>query len=470
MKTQFLGGAYTVRSLPLAAQTLINLYPELNESGDGEVGAFYNTPGLVLKAQMASGEGRGLHASEDGFLYAVVGTNVYQINASFTATLIGQLTSGSGTVSILNNETQTLFSHSAGWHYTTGGGTLTEISGAPTDAVVSYLDGYALFTLGGQQFGITAINDVTSIDPLDVAAAEAAPDFLISLYSDQREVWMLCTTTTEIWADTGAESFPFERIPGGVLSIGCAARFSVTYLDGSLFWLAAEKTGNATIIKTVGYQVEKISTHAIEHAIEGYSRIDDAIGFGYQEEGHDFYQLTFPTADATWVYDTSTKLWHQRGYRDSNGVIHRHRASAYAFFAGQHVLLDQSSGALYSYSLDTFTDNGAPIYRERAWPLVAAQEMRRMRLDRLELMGEMGVGAVTGTDMLPQVWLQMSYDGGQSFGYERYQNMGAIGKRAARAVWRRGGCGRRPVAKLATTSTRKVSWVGVNLDGEVLSQ
>lgn len=470
MKTEFLGGAYLLRSLPLAAQTLVNLYAEVNETKNGDIGAFYGTPGLVLKAQLSPGEGRGLHASDDNSLYAVVGQNVYKISALFSANLLGTINSTTGAVSIANNQTQTLFSHLGGWHFTDDAGHLTKIVGAPTDAVCAYQDGYVLFTNGGNQFGITAINDVAVINPLDVAAAESLPDALVSVYSDQREVWMFGTQSTEIWADTGANSFPFERIPGGVISTGCAARFSVCYLDGSLFWLSQDKTGSASVNRTIGYQIQRVSTHSIEHAIEGYARIDDAFGFGYQQEGHGFYQLNFPSANATWVYDTATKLWHQRAWRDSNGVLHKHRAAAYAFFNGQHVLLDFESGAIYVYDLDTFTDNGAVIYRERAWPLVAPQEMRRMRCDRLELSGEMGVGSITGIDMAPQVWLQMSFDGGQSFGYERYQSMGQLGARTVRPIWRRNGVGRRPVARLATTSTRKVSWVGVNVDGEVLSQ
>jgi Phage stabilisation protein len=470
MKTPFLGGAYASRSLPLSAQTCINLYPEENESKAGDVGAFYGTPGLVLRSSMTPGEGRALKSWDGSILYAVVGANVYGISPSWNATLIGQLTSSNGTVStVANNQAQIVFAHSGGWHYTTGS-TLTFIPAGPANSIVTYMDGYVLFTDGRDQFGITALNDVTSIDPLDVATAEAWPDDLISLYADQRETWMFGSETTEIWADTGAALFPFERIPGGVLSTGCAAKFSPAYQDGSIFWLARDRTGDATVVRTIGYQIDRVSTHAIEHAFESYSTIEDAIGFAYQTEGHSFYGLTFPTADVTWVYDAATKLWHQRCWQDSNGVLHRHRIGAYAFFNGNHVILDHSNGNLYTFDLNTTTDNGTPIYRERAWPLVAPQEMKRLRCDHLELVGEMGVGAVTGTDTLPQVWLQMSYDGGRSFGFERYRDMGAIGRREVRARWRRNGLGRRPVARLATVSTRKVAWLGVNVDGELMSQ
>lgn len=468
MKSNFLGGAYTLRSLPLAAQTLINLYAEENESKNGEIGAFFGTPGLVLRASMTPGEGRGLRVFNND-LYAVVGANVYKINSNWNVTLLDQLPSSTGTVSITNNTTQIVFIHSAGWHYWYLG-KLRAVPYGPANAIATFIDGYVLFAreVDGT-FGITALNDLTTIDPLDVATAEALPDDLISVFADQREVWMLGTETTEIWADTGAALFPFERIPGGVLSTGCAAKFSPAYQDGSVFWLARDRTGTATIVRTVGYQLERVSTHAIEHALEGYARVDDAIGFAYQSEGHSFYGLTFPTADATWIYDAATKLWHQRAWQDSNGVLHRHRIGAYAFFNGEHVILDRDNGKLYTFDLDTTTDNGTPIYRERAWPVVPPEEMKRMRGDRLELVGEMGVGASTGTDSNPQVWLQMSFDGGQSFGYERYQNMGQIGKRFARAVWRRIGLGRRPVARVATVSTRKVAWVGVNVDGELMS-
>ena len=46
MRSNFLGGAYAVRSLPLAAQTCINLFAENNEGGGNDIGAFYGTPGL----------------------------------------------------------------------------------------------------------------------------------------------------------------------------------------------------------------------------------------------------------------------------------------------------------------------------------------------------------------------------------------------------------------------------------------
>jgi len=467
VKTNFLGGFYAVRSLPLAAQTCVNLYLEINESGNGEDGVLMGTPGLTTLVQLISGPVRGLRTVL-GYLYAVSAQNVYRIDPTLHVTLLGSLPNSSGPVSITDNGEQVLFSHRDGWHFCTLTGFLQTVSDpdAPVDSIVTCQDGYVLFTDTDDRFGITALNDVSAIDPLDIATAEGVPDGLVALVSDHREVWLLCNTSTEIWSDTGNALFPFERVPGGMLETGCAARFSIARIDDSIFWLTADRAGNATVIRTNAYKPMRISTHALEHELEQI-RIDDAIGYAYQQEGHAFYVLTFPTADQTWVYDCSTKLWHRRGWRDPLGVLHRHRSNAYAFFNDQHVVGDWQNGKLYAMDLNTYTDDGAAIYRERAWPIPDA-ERNKVRVDRVELVAEMGDGSQIVQDVTEQVCLRVSHDGGRSFGYKRFQNLGHKGHRLVRAVWRRLGMGRQSVLQVSTTTPNKVAWIGANVDGEVL--
>ena len=51
-----------------------------------------------------------------------------------------------------------------------------------------------------------------------------------------------------------------------------------------------------------------VSNHALEQALQSYSTISDAICFGYQDAGHQFYVMSFPTANKTWVFDTVETL------------------------------------------------------------------------------------------------------------------------------------------------------------------
>ena len=468
MKTQFLGQAYASRSLPLSAQTLINLYPERNESGTGEPGAFYGTPGLVTK-YTGSGEVRGLYAV-DGYLYAVIGDTVYAIDGSWGAVSLGTLPNASGRVSFAANYTQLLISHADGWHYVTlPTGVLTAVADTdqPTDSIVAYQDGYVIFTQGGDQFGITALDDVTSIDPLDFASAEGAPDDLISLLSDHRELWLFGERTSEVWFNSGAADFPFERIGGAFLEHGCAARWSPAKADNTVFWLGRDPSGQGMVFRADGYKPARISTHAMEKEFASYADISDAFGFTYQQDGHTFYVLTFPTASKTWAYDMATQAWHERAYRDpTTGVLERHRANCYAFFNGVHVVGDHENGKIYALDIDTYTDAGDYIYRERTFPLMEA-ENKAIRVDRAELVAEVGVGLTTGQGSDPQVWLQVSGNGGRTFGYERYQSLGAIGQYNHRPVWRRLGRGRKKVIRVAMTDPVKVAWLGFNVEASV---
>jgi len=145
----------------------------------------------------------------------------------------------------------------------------------------------------------------------------------------------------------------------------------------AVFFVSADPQGQAIVMMGSNYNASRISTNAIEHAMSQYSTISDAIGYIYQEEGHMFYVLNFPTADATWVYDISTSLWHERTWNDTNGIEHRHRSNVFAFAYGSYVVGDWQNGNLYALDQNNYTDNGAPIVRTRSFPHVL-NELKRV--------------------------------------------------------------------------------------------
>lgn len=470
MKVPFLGQAYQSRSPVLASQTAVNIFAELIETNSDEVGAFYGTPGLV-QVFAGSGEVRGLHMA-GGYLFAVIGATVYRIASDYSSTNLGTLPNSSGRVSMAHNDTQVAIAHTSGWHYVAiNWVAIAAVAGSPPNSIITAQDTYVLFTKSDDgRFGLTALDDLSSIDPLDVATAEGQPDDLVAVVSDHREAWLFGTETTEIWSNTGAAFFPFERAPGGFIEQGCAAKWSPAKIDNSLFWLGRDTNGRGVVYRANAYAPQRISTHAIEFAISGYSDISDAIGYSYQQEGHSFYVLTFPTGDATWVYDVASKGWHQRAWLDSTtGILHRHRGQCYATFNGDHLVGDWQNGIIYRLDLNTYTDNGAVIYRERAFELPDS-ENNRIRLDILELLAIMGDGASPTDITAPQIWLQISRDAGQNFGYQRIRKLGKIGQTRARAIWRHMGFGRSVVLRIATTMSNRVHWVFAKLVGEAMGQ
>lgn len=468
MKIPFLGQAYQSRSPVLSSQTAINIFPELTQGNADEIGAFYGTPGLISVFEQA-GEVRGQHTA-GGYLFAVIGATVYRIDTNFVATNLGTLPNSYGRVSMISNESQVAIAHASGWHWADITGTaIASVVGSPSGSILTYQDQYVIYTDVGGLFGITALADLSTIDPLDVADAEGAPDDLVSVISDHREAWLFGTETTEIWSNTGAALFPFERQPGGFIEMGCAAKFSPVKLDNSVFWLGRDRNGQGIVFRSNGYSPVRVSTHPIEFAINSYSDISDAIGWSYQEEGHSFYVLTFPTGDATWVFDVATGGWHQRGWLDAFGILRRHRSNCYASFNGMHLVGDYQNGNIYRMSLDAYTDDGEEIYRERAFNL-PEYENKRIRMDMLEIFATIGDGASPTDGAQVMLWIQVSRDAGRNFGYQRIISTGAIGQTQARAIWRRLGLATNPVIRVATTMANRVHWVAAFMGGEVLGQ
>lgn len=467
MKTQFLGQAYQSRSPILASQTAINIYPEIsNASLDPTspqlVSGFNGTPGLVSVFQ-GTGEVRGLHVAGSS-LYAVIGSMVYRISKGYVGTTLGRLPNLSGRVSMTDNGTQVAIAHQDGWHYiSTTGTAIAAVSGAPKNSILTTQDNYVAFTDGGGSFGLTALGDLSSIDPLDIATAEGLPDDLVSILADHREEWLFGTESIEIWSDTGASFFPFERAPGGFIEQGCAAAFSPVKLDNSVFWLGRDARGWGVVYRANAYIPQRVSTYPIEYAINQYGDVSDAFAYAYQDEGHSFYVITFPKANMTWAYDVATNGWHQRAYMDQYGMLHRHRGNCYATFNTDHLIGDWQNGKIYRMSLDLTTDDGDSIYRERAWEL-PDNENKKVRVDYLELI------ALTGDASSPLVWMQVSKDAGRTWSFQRRKSLGALGKRKARARWRRLGSGREIVLRVATNMTSRVSWVAANIRGEGLDQ
>ena len=452
----------------------------MTEGNSEEVGAFYGTPGLLSFFTQGSGAVRALHTG-GGYLFATIGASCYRIDSNLVILWLGDLPNVVGPVTIVNNETQVVFCHPSGWHWclmatsAIAGTALASVTGAPNNSVASYQDQYLLYVIQGTGFfGVSNAGDLSTLDPTMIADAEGQPDNLVNVISDHGEVALIGEETIEVWTDTGGAFFPFQKLPGTFIEMGCVAPATVAKGANSVFLLGRDKTGRAVVFQTQGYALNRISTHPIEFAIASYSKISDAIGWVYQDEGHTFYVLTFPTGDATWVYDVATKGWHQRAWMDTNGVLHRHRANCYANFkvtysgvTSNHVVGDFENGTLYLQSMNLYTDNGVPIYRERAFDLPDS-ENKRVRLDKFEVLATIGDGASPSDGSQVKLWLQISRDAGRTWGYQRILTTGAIGQTYARARWRRIGSAKNPVMRVATTMQNRVNWVAGFLEGELL--
>ena len=368
MKTPILGSSYVARSVNAADSRMVNLFPEVVPDGGKEPAFLQRCPGLQLVAGVGNGPIRGMWRFGD-FLYVASGGAMFRVDGNFNPTQIG-LINGSGPVSMSDNGTQLFIAcNPDAFIYNASTGVFAQVTDPdfPGAVTVGYLDGYFVFNEpNSQRFWVTSLNDGTAVDPLDFASAEGNPDNIVSLMIDHREVWLFGNNTIEVWFNAGAADFPLDRIQGAFMETGCLAPYSVAKLDNSVFWLGSDARGNGIVYRNNGYNAARISTHAVEWQIQQYGVLSDAVGYSYQQDGHSFYVLTFPTANATWVFDVSTGAWHERAAWD--GVeFRRHRSNCQANFAGEVLVGDWENNYLYAFDQDYYLDNISAQRWLRSW-------------------------------------------------------------------------------------------------------
>jgi hypothetical protein len=449
----FVGGAYEA-PMPLQdMQKLVNWYPEISRHANSkEPIALLGTPGLLSLAVLGTGPVRGGWPLPGGAAAIVVsGSNVYWITSpslgAISAALIGTIASTNGPVCIRDNGAggiAVIVDGPNGYVVNLAAKTVKQIVDEAWlgSSRVAFIDGWLVFNKPGSQTFYTSPlywNGTAPLDATYFALKDIATDQLVTMIEDKRELWLIGERTTEVWYDAGNATFPFSRIPGIAMQHGCCAAQSLTRIGDSLIWLAADEQGQNFVVATNGYVIEPISNYAINHAIASYPVVSDAIGYAYQEDGHQFYVLTFPSADVTWVWDKTTGLWHQRlSFDPIASQFHRHLSNCYFDFAGMRLVGDFQSGNLYQMSRKVYSDNGAPLVAWRRTPHVWDRNNReRVFHAQLQIEFTPGVGLQFGQGSIPQAMLQWSDDGGQTWGNEHWVSIGAAGQTKNRAIWRR---------------------------------
>jgi hypothetical protein len=359
--------------------------------------------------------------------------------------------------------------------------------------VVDVVDNYFIYNRPNtQQFG--ASSPLSPISPsLSFSSKDGAPDNLVSLIVDHREVYLLGEVSSEVWVDSGLFPFAFQRIPGTSTQHGIAAKFSVARVGNSFAYLSKNIRGDGQIMMMNGYTPTRISNHAVENTIEG-ADISDARAWTYLIEGHEVYVISFPSLDLTWAYDIATAMWHKWLWVDKQNVYHRHRGNCHTHFNNMNLVGDWENGQIYMLDQNVYTDDGGEIRRLRRAPHLVS-DFQRQYFSELQILFQPGVGlsgnitgstsptnavagvgvaglAIAGQNNLatlganPQAMLRWSNDGGSTWSNEHWTSIGLQGAYKNRAIWRRLGQARDRIFEVVVTDPIKAVIVAANLKAE----
>lgn len=364
----------------------------------------------------------------------------------------------------------------------------------PQATTVTFLDSYFIVNVvGTKQFWLSDSYDGFSWDPLQFASKEAYTDNLQAVTVDNGQLVLLGAASIEYWQDTGGYPFPLQRISGSPYDVGLVALRSFARCAGELFFLGRSRRGGISVLRMQDYRAVPVSTPDLDYLFSLYESPDDAVAYSYRLAGHEFYVITFQTEAKTWMYDATSSVWSEL----TSGSDTRHYSLLGTQFENQIFATDYRNGNVYTYDPLTFTDDGDYIARELITPHFFAGDsynklhVYRLRLDMEQgqsqatrnvetqvevflateddriLTTELGAQLISGYDtesvpviFNPQAMLQISRDGGYTWGNELWSSFGQVGQYLHRAEWRRLGVSRNYVWKFRITDPVKVVLIG----------
>lgn len=474
----FIGGTSVPQSPFASQEQTMNWHLERIESPGGKAAyALYPAFGAASFGSVTTAAANRAFFAENGRAFTVIGATFYEVSSTGTLTSRGTVATNSNPATICGNGDAGgeifVTSGDRGYIFTLATNGFAQVRGSAT-TMGAHLDGYFLaLDTATSTLHVSDLLDGTTWSGTQFAQRSMASDpwKAMAVSSSSRAVLLLGESTSEWWYNAGTFPFPFTPRPDGLLPFGIAAPFSIKDVNGTLMWLGRTSAGVGQVLAARGMVPDVVSTHALQTQLERYvvthaDALLDAEGDTYDVQGHSFYQLTLPTPDKTWVYDTTVPgVWVERGtWLSEDNAYQAWRLVHHVYAFGKHLAGDRSTGKIYEMSPTVYTDvDDRPIRRVRRAPCLWDQG-RTLFVSAFEVFAQPGVGLTSGQGSTPQLALRISKDGGQTWGNERVRSIGAVGNYQTRARWTRCGSGRDLVFEVVATDPVPFRLVGAGLE------
>lgn len=479
-KFDMIGPSYTAKSNVVADEECINWFAETIESPGAQTKwSYFGTPGLTPFCTFTDGPTRG-SVNANGRIFEASADTLYEVNSdgTFTVRMDEVLDSFGGQVSIAASNIELLIvAGGRAWCYELAGNTVTDVTSllAGTPVQVQYSDGYFIVMFAASnKFQMSGILDGTTWPGIQVNAVSVFAENIVSIIVDHRELWVFGGQHAQPYQDTGTDEI-FDVIPGALVEMGSAATFGPCLLDNTVFWISEDQRGARQGWRANGYTPLRITTHAVETALQSYPDISNLVTYSYQDGGHLFWMLYIPGTDCSWCFDVAESLWHKRAeWHPDTATFSPHRSWNHVYAFGKHLVGDWQTGILYEMkqAYDTggnvyafVTDNGTLIRRVRRSPTLV-DEMRWIYHTQLVADFATGMGPQPplldgdGNPRPPQAMLRFSDTRGSVWSNERSVGCGFAGEYRTRVVFRRLGRSRYRVYELSVSDP--IPWVLVD--------
>lgn len=340
---------------------LVNCYMDPSVNGPSVV----KRAGTALYKQLPAGVGQNLFRCNDKS-YAIVGDVIYLIPDG-TAHTIPSVTTAGQPYTILSNAPygkSLLKSPSGLWVF--DGTTATKVTDsnypAATVPGIVYLDGtYYVMNTVGEVYG-SKLEDPTVWPALQFIKADAPLGTGVGIIRHLNYLVAFYTAGVQFYYDAGnSPGIPLGIVGNASWLTGSASGYTIVEMWDTTIFVGQGKHHGRNVQLLSGLSKTIVSTPAVERVLNRATLANGTV-FCYLVKvgGHSFYVLTMTDINVTLVYDLLLNKWHL--WSSVVGGVEQCFAGFYCLGIDNfNLLLDKSTGTVYSLSLDAYTDVTGPI-------------------------------------------------------------------------------------------------------------
>lgn len=420
-----------------------------------------------MSSHNITGNDRGFHRMAE-VLYQVKGGNLYSIDRFGNHTLKGAIPGSEYTIMADDGINLFIVAYPEIWQYSTDTDLVTQVTNVNIVGAksVDFFNNQFIYTK--DKFStVSDVGDGSSASGLNIIGEETLPDALVRDFVFEEIIYRCGVRSIVGWWNSGVGSPPIEKLQGRIFNVGLAAINAIAKTDKAFYWLGDD----FAIYRSSGGAEERISTDAISHVISKFSYIGDAIANTFIFEGQNFYQITFPTGNRTFI--VSEDLGANGWFELSSGVnspfeVSKYQGQSIVNAYNQVMVADDINGNIYKLDLDTYTNNGETLQRIRTTQAVNGDLLgakgKRVQMSCLTLIMETGVGLVSGQGDDPRISIEYSDDGGNSWNGGAWPRVGRLGESALQVEWFNLGTFYDRIFRISTTDPVSYSIFSATID------
>jgi hypothetical protein len=372
-----------------------------------------------------------------GKMIVVIDNNVYLIDKNLSHNKLASIETYSEDISIAeNNKKQIAICDQKDiyiYDYENNVFDKARTEGSPLDFrpnYVAFQDGYFIAaTADRAEWRLSEINNGFNFPalPNNVGKFESKGDFakaVIPIPGKGNQLLVMGNSVTLHWVDVGYKLFPYQQTSSVNIDYGCTSASTIAFGDTFVVWLAVNEKSGPVIMLSDGVSIKPISNEGINFKLAQISNPENAYGFLFKQDGHLFYQLTFPADNITYTYDFNTKQF----YTLSDQYTNHHIAKRLAAFNNSYYFISFKDGNLYELNSKYTTFDDKEIVRIRICPNIRLPDGSPFIVDFLTFTIEQG-----NADSDMRVDISISRDGGISFGSYHAIELQELGLRKYRA-------------------------------------